>query len=168
MEAIGTVASVFAIYNQLEQCVKRLHQLKHNFRVAKQEVNLLADEVSACQSLFGIFTHISRPLEKRVMQLAGKQQLEKVLNSHAIFAFGQIDDIVLKLDPLEKDTNATLFDKFIAKLRWHLTKDDVQIPLITLSSLTAFICLLVLDCSMVDLRRPSIPESEKEPIILKM
>jgi hypothetical protein len=40
MEAIGTIVSVFAIYNQLEQCAKRLHQLKRNFRVAKQGVNL--------------------------------------------------------------------------------------------------------------------------------
>lgn len=113
MEAIGTVASVLAIYNQLEQCVKRLHQLKHNFRVAKQEVNLLADEVSACQSLFGIFTHISRPLEKRIMQLAGKQQLEEVFNSQATFAFGQIDDIMLKLDPLETNTNATFLTSLL-------------------------------------------------------
>lgn len=55
MEAISTVTSVLVIYNQLEQCGKRLHQLKDNFRVA-EEVNLLADEVSACQALFGIFT----------------------------------------------------------------------------------------------------------------
>lgn len=126
MEAIGTVASVFAIYNQLEQCGKRLHHLKYNFRVAKEEVNLLADEVSACQSLFGIFTHISRPLENLIMQLAREQQLEKILKSQATFAFGQIEDIVLKLEPLKKDANATRFDKFIAKLRWHLTKDDVS------------------------------------------
>ena len=172
MEAIGTVASVFAIYNQLEQCGKRLHQLKHNFRVAKQEVNLLADEVSACQSLFGIFRHIGHPLENRVMQLARAQSLEKILNSQATFAFGQINEIVLKLEPLKKDTNASGFDKIIAKLRWHLTKDEVQVPLIMLSSvkisLTALTCLLVLDCSVADLRRPSLPESDKELIILQM
>lgn len=109
MEAIGTVASVFAIYNQLEQCGKRLHHLKYNFRVAKEEVNLLADEVSACQSLFGIFTHISRPLENLIMQLAREQQLEKILKSQATFAFGQIEDIVLKLEPLKKDAQCYSF-----------------------------------------------------------
>lgn len=67
MEAIGTVALVFAIYSQLEQCGKRLHQLKHNFRVAKQEVSLLADGVSACQSLFGIFTFTLFRLRKQPM-----------------------------------------------------------------------------------------------------
>jgi hypothetical protein len=106
------------------------------------------------------------------MQLAREQQLEEILNSQATFAFDQIDDIVLKLGPLKKDTNATRIDKFIAKLRWHLTKDEVRVPLIMLSSvklsLTAFTCLLVLDCSMADLRRASIPEGEKEPIILQM
>jgi hypothetical protein len=172
MEAIGTVASVFAIYNQLEQCRQRLHQLKHNFRIAKQEVNLLADKVSACQSLFGIFRHISHPLENRVMQLARAQNLEKILNSQATFAFGQIDDIMLKLKPLKKNSSATSFDKVIAKLRWHLTKDEAQLPLIMLSSvkisLTAFTCLLVLDCSVADLRRPSLPESDREPILLQM
>ena len=105
MAAIGTIASVFAIYNQLEQCGNRLHQSKYNFRVAKEEVTLLADEVSVsdCQSLSGIFTHISRPLEMRVMQLAREQQLEKISNSQATFASGQIEGNVLKLEPLKKD-----------------------------------------------------------------
>jgi len=102
MEALGAVSSVLAIYNQLEECGKRLHRLKHNFRIAKQEVNLLADEVYACQSLFGIFTHISRPLENRVMRLARDQQLEKTLDSQTTFAFGQIGNILLKLEPLKK------------------------------------------------------------------
>jgi hypothetical protein len=106
------------------------------------------------------------------MQLARTQHLEKILNSQATFAFGQIDDIVLKFEPLKKDTNASGFDKFIAKIRWHLTKDEVQVPLIMLSSvklsLTAFTCLLVLDCSIADLGRPSLPESDKEPILLQI
>ncbi|KAI2785826.1 hypothetical protein POX_h09587 [Penicillium oxalicum] len=106
------------------------------------------------------------------MQLAREQQLEKILNSQATLAFGHIDDIVLKLEPLKADANATRFDKFIAKLRWHLTKDEAQVPLITLNSvklsLTALTCLLVLDSSMADLRSQSISESEKETMILQI
>ena len=172
MEAIGAVASIFAIYDQLEKCGKRLHQLKHNFQVAKQEVNLLADEVSACQSLFGIFRYISPPPDNRVMQLARAQHLEDILISQATFAFDQIDDIVLKLEPLRRNTHANGFDKILAKLRWHLTKDAAQVPLIMLSSvklsLTAFTCLLILDCCVADLKRPSLPESDKEPIRLQL
>jgi len=90
MEAIGVVSSifiplifVFAIHNQLEQCGKYSHRLKHAFRIAKQEVDLLADELSAFQGLFEIFSHISRPLETTVMKLARQQLPEDILNSQA-------------------------------------------------------------------------------------
>ncbi|KAI2669706.1 hypothetical protein N7451_008832 [Penicillium sp. IBT 35674x] len=56
-------------YNQLEQCGKYSHHLKHDFRIAKHEADLLADELSAFQSLFEIFSHISHPLEVKVMKL---------------------------------------------------------------------------------------------------
>jgi hypothetical protein len=39
--------------------------------------------------------------------------LKKILNSQATFAFGQIDDIMLRLEPLKKDANATRFDNFV-------------------------------------------------------
>jgi len=89
MEAIGAVSSifVFAIYNQLEQCGKYSHRLKHDFRIAKQEVDLLADELSAFQSLFEIFSHISRPLETKVMKLARQQLPEEISNSQAKVRF---------------------------------------------------------------------------------
>ena len=84
----------------------------HNFRVAKHEVNLLADEVSACQCLLGIFTHIN-PLENRVIQLVREQQLENILHSQATFAFGHIGNIVLRFEPLKKVPNATRLDKLL-------------------------------------------------------
>ncbi|KAJ5088923.1 hypothetical protein N7456_012539 [Penicillium angulare] len=164
MEAVGAVSSVFAIYNQLELCGKRLHRLKHNFRIAKEEVNLLTDEVSACQALFGIFRHVSRPLENRVMQLARQEKLEETLQSQAAFAYQQISEITSKLEPLRKQSNANRFDQFIAKLRWHWTKDDIQLPLLTLASvkisLTAFTCLLFLDSCLANMKRPSLSEAE--------
>lgn len=172
MEALGAVSSVFAIYNQLEQCGKRLHRLKHNFRIAKQEVNLLIDEVSACQSLFEIFRHVSRQLENRVMKLAREQKLDEILYSQATSALEQIDDITMKLGPLNKKSHASRLDQFIAKLRWHLTKDEAHFALITLSSvktsLTALTCLLALDCSIEEIRKPSITSDEKTLLLLQM
>ncbi|KAJ5259332.1 hypothetical protein N7478_012313 [Penicillium angulare] len=172
MEAIGAVSSIFAIYNQLEKCGKRLHRLKHNFRIAKQELNLLADEVSSCQSLFGIFSHISRPLDNKVMKLARQQQLEETLNSQATFAFGQIGEIFLRLEPLREHSNAGRFDQIIAKLRWHWMKDEVQLPLLTLVSvkitLTAFNCLLILDLCLRDMKSPSVSKNEMKSLKMQM
>lgn len=88
-------------------------------------MNLLIDEVSACQSLFGIFNHVSRQLENRVMRLVREQKLDTTLHSQATSALGQIDDITLRLEPLKIGSNASRFDQFIAKVRWHLAKDDV-------------------------------------------
>ncbi|KAJ5778498.1 hypothetical protein N7520_001744 [Penicillium odoratum] len=157
MEALGAVSSIFAIYNQLEECGKRLHRLKHDFRIAKQEVNLLADE---------------SPARKKVMELARKQQLEDTLSCQANFAFGQISEIVLKLEPLRKQSNASQFDQFIAKLRWHWTKDEVQLPLLTLNSvkisLTAFNCLFILEFWIADMKRPSVSETEMKSLKLQM
>jgi hypothetical protein len=101
-EALGALSSIFAIYDQLEKCGKRVRRLKHNFRIAKQEVNFLADEVSACPSLFGIFSHRSCPLAKGFMELARERRLEDTLNCQAKFAFGQISESILKLEPLRK------------------------------------------------------------------
>lgn len=172
MEVIGGVSSALAIYNQLEKCGKRLHRLKHNFRIAKQEVNLLEDEISSCQSLFGIFSHISRPLDNRVMILARQQQLEETLNSQAAFAFEQIVEIFLKLDPLRKQSNASRFDQIIAKLRWHWMKNEVQVPLLTLVSvkitLSAFNCLLILDLCLRDIKRQSVSKKEMKSLKMQM
>jgi hypothetical protein len=78
---------------------------------------------------------------------------------------------VLKLEPSKKGNNAIHLNKYIAILGWHSGQDVIQVPLIMLSSvkpsLTAFTGLLVPDCSMVDMRRPCIPKSEKEPLIFQ-
>jgi hypothetical protein len=126
---------------------------------------------SLAKAFFGIFDHISRQLDNRVMRLAREQKLDTTLHSQATSALGQIKDITRKLHPLKKGSNPSWFDQFLAKLRWHLTKDEVQPALTTLSSvkisLTTLICLLVLNCS-IEKMKTSITSDEKQYIFQQM
>lgn len=116
MEALGAAGSAFAIYNQLEACIRGLRRLYKNFKFAEQEIGQLIDEVSACQSLSEIFNDVSRPLRGRVIKLAVEKKLDKTLESQASSAREQIGHITTKLKPLMKGSIPNRFDKFMAKI----------------------------------------------------
>ncbi|OQD81654.1 hypothetical protein PENANT_c026G11717 [Penicillium antarcticum] len=159
MEPFGGAASAIAIYNQLEACIRGLRRLYKTFKFAKQEIRMLIDEVSACQSLSEIFNDVSRPLTGRVINLAIEKKLDKTLESQATSALGQIRRITTKLKPLIEGSISNRFDKIIAKIWWHYTREEAQALLATLScvklSLSVFTSLLALDCSLMQSRQSS-------------
>jgi hypothetical protein len=171
MEPVSAITSIFAIYNQLEQCGKCLYRFKRDFRIAKQEVNLLIAEIFGSKILFGIFDQISSELDNKVMRLAREHDLVTTLHSQATSALEQIEDITRKVQPLKKGNSPGLFDLFLAKLRWHLTKTEVQPALITLSSvkisLIALTSLLSLN-HVIEKLNTSIRSEEKQCLFQRM
>lgn len=159
MEALGGAGSVIAIFNQLEGCIRGLRRLYKNFKFAKQEVQQLMDEVQACQILSEIFNEVSRPLSGRVIKLACKKNLDKVLQSQATSAREQIGRITTKLKPLMKGGSPSRLDEILAKVRWHYTKKEGQALLVTLGTvkhtLTFLAGLLTLENSLTRLSQQS-------------
>ncbi|KAJ6098569.1 hypothetical protein N7467_000104 [Penicillium canescens] len=172
MEAFGGAASAIAIYTQLEACIRGLRRLYKTFKFAEQEIGLLIAEVSACQSLSEIFNDVSRPLTGRVINLAIEKKLDKTLESQAASARKQIGHITTKLKPLMKGSISNRFDKLMAKIWWHYTREETQALLATLGcvklSLSVFTSLLALDCSLMESKQSSTTSQHHEALLIQM
>ncbi|KAJ5827306.1 hypothetical protein N7447_004069 [Penicillium robsamsonii] len=170
MEVFGGTASAIAIYNQLDACIRGLLRLYKTFQFAEQEIGQLIDEVSACQSLSAIFNDVTRPLTGRVINLAIEKKLDKTLESQAASARKQIGHIMKKLKPLMKGSISNRFDKFMAKIWWHYTREETQALLATLGcvklSLSVFTSLLALDFSLVESKQSSATSQQHHEALL--
>ncbi|KAJ5184562.1 hypothetical protein N7491_007568 [Penicillium cf. griseofulvum] len=172
MEVFSGVASGVAIYNQLESCIRGLRRLYKNFKFAEQEIGQLIDEASICQSLSEIFNDISRPVKGRIIELAIEKKLDKKLESQATSARKQIGHITTKLKPLMKGSASNRFDKLMAKIWWHYTREEMQALLATLGSvklsLSLFTSLLALECSLNDSKRSSTTIQQHKALLVQI
>lgn len=172
MEALGGASSVIALYSQLETCILGLRRLYKNFKFAKREVRQLMDEVYICQSLFGTFNDITRPLESRVMKLAREKNLEEALQAQATSAGEQISRIMAKFRPLMNNISPSSFDQLLAKFRWHYTKHENQALMVTFGtlkhSLTLLVGLLSLENTLMMLSQPSTASQDRDVLLSQM
>jgi hypothetical protein len=68
----------------------------------------------------------------------------------------------LKLKPLYRSDHATSLGKVLAKIRWHFTKDELQLPLAALGSVKASLNLLgtIAMLELATINYSKIPESD--------
>jgi hypothetical protein len=163
MEIIGAVSAGVSLFGELEACGKSLRRFSRDIRMAKKEVKLLKYEIANCRILASIFEAIT-PVENRVIRMAREKNLEQRLRDQSRLAHDQIREITHKLKPLSPGRKSNGFEKFRAKVRWHFTKDDIQLPLAALASVKASLALLstlsILDATIT--KHSKIPTSDLE------
>lgn len=142
MDAFSAAAAGIALLGQLDACSMSLHRFIRDFRMAREDLLLLRYEVHNCRFLAGMFYDAVAPISTRVMQQAQENKLEQRLKCQSKLAHDQIRAIKKKLKPLYHKNPANSFNKFLATVRWHFTKDDLQLPLAALGSVKASLNLL--------------------------
>ena len=171
MDLFSGVASVFAVYGQLETCISGLRQLYNSLKFAKREVQQLI-EVYTCQILFGIFKDVTRPMDSRVMSSAGEKRLDKALQTQATAALQQTNCIMTKFKPLINNSSLGSLDKLLARIRWHFTKREIKALIHTLNtvkqSLSLLSGLLTLENSLVSISQLSTASGNHELLIGQM
>lgn len=142
MDVFSTAAAGVALLGQLDACSMSIHRFIRDFRMAREDLRLLRYEVHNCRILASMFFEAVAPISTRVMQQALKKKLERRLQGQSKLAHNQIRAIKKKLKPLYHKNPANSFSKFLATVRWHFTKDDLQLPLAALGSVKASLSLL--------------------------
>ncbi|KAJ5740114.1 hypothetical protein N7533_012898 [Penicillium manginii] len=162
MEAFSTVAAGIALLSQLDACSISLRRFARDFRMAEEDLRLLRYEVQNCRILASMFYDAVAPLPTRVMQQALEQKLDQRLRRQSKLAHNQIRGIKLKLKPLYRSDHATSLGKVLAKIRWHFTKDELQLPLAALGSVKASLNLLgtIAMLELATINYSKIPESD--------
>lgn len=173
MEFLGAVSAGVSLFGELEACGKSLRRFSRDIRMAKKEVKLLKYEIANCRVLASIFEEAISPVENRVMQMAREKNLDQRLRDQSRLAHDQIREITHKLKPLSRGRNSNGFEKFRAKVRWHFTKDDIQLPLAALASVKASLNLLstlsILDSAITKLSKiPISDHGTKSQLLARM
>ncbi|KAK5790598.1 hypothetical protein VI817_007885 [Penicillium citrinum] len=172
MDLFSGVASVVTVCGQLETCVGGLRQLYISLRFAKRDVRQLLEEIYICQSLFGIFNNVTRPLGSEVMKMAHKRKLDQALRTQATSALEQINHIMTKFEPLIKESRPSSFEELLAKVRWHFTKQEIQALMITLNtvkySLSLLSSLLALESSLASFSQQSTANDNHDSLLSQM
>lgn len=172
MDLFSGVASVVTVCGQLETCVNGLRQLYITLKFAKRDVRQLMEEVYICQSLFGIFNDVTRPLGSEVMKVAHKEKLDEALQTQATSALEQIKHIMTKFKPLTEESSPSSFEELLAKVRWHFTKQEIQALMITLNtvkySLSLLSSLLALESSLASFLQQSTANDNRDSLLSQM
>jgi hypothetical protein len=149
LAVFGGISAAASIIGEMEVCSTNLRRLYHDLRYAKKEVKLLRLEVSNCRDLTSLFHEITRSVQMRATQVGRNRKLDRCIRQQSAIAHEQIDGLLEKLEPLRKDSDATRFQKSMARIQWYLNKDDILLPLKTLESVKASLnlwsTLLLLD-----------------------
>lgn len=172
MDLFSGVASVATVCGQLETCVNGLRQLYITLKFAKRDVRQLMEEVYICQSLFGIFNDVTRPLGSEVMEVAHEEKLDEALQTQASSALEQTNHIMTKFKPLIEEGSLNSFEELLAKVRWHFTKQEIQALMITLNtvkySLSLLSSLLALESSLASFAHQSTANDNHDPLLSQM
>jgi hypothetical protein len=145
LETIGTVSAVVSLLGELEACGSNLRRFIRNVRYAKREIERIKTEVDVCIGLCTVFTSTVQHTKNQAMERARKKDfdnLERLIQGQAKIAHGQIRDLLDHLTPLHKRVRSSVVEQTWAKLRWHFSKDDLELPMATLGSVKGSLSLL--------------------------
>ena len=149
LAAIGGVAAALQIALELSKLARKLKRCIRNMKHALVEVECLLCEIMIFAGLLHSFSDtIGMIKDCTVFQEAEQSGLDKQIIRQSKRAKRQVEDLLVKLEPLRKDSGAAGWYKTLLRYRWSRQKGEVGLLQAQLNvakmNLTLFISVMSL------------------------
>lgn len=158
---------------QLGKYAKSLYKFHRNSLYAIPDIDMLRKEVRVFCSIVVVFNESTKEIQSQTKEKIRKRELDRMIVEQTTEAYRRIKMLLKRLEPLQESSKSNLLEKLFAMMRWNLSKEEIQIPIVTLasvkSSLQLLLSLLLMDKNVSKIQYdPTLTQDERKSLLSTM